>query len=403
MGPPRARSLEGQRPGRQFEALTGHWPPSNRRVLILGLLAAVVMLAVAAAGLTALDTRVREGARAMERDLSRALELEEAAWHAGSADLFQDTLDPEADPVWRAGQLSGFETRVGTRSRALDLRLVEMQPIGDAFSVTVEVVPLGSQGGLASLIERRFYRTRGARWLRTTPRPEFWGPRRLTRSDHFVLHYRRLDGELVRSLLPDLEALHQQLRIDLGVRGSAEPIEIFLAAPGEANGKARGGTMVVNSPLILSGRTPEEGIKWTLGYAVTGRMLERALGPAADVGPWLTLAQAMADWEVQQWLTGSLSAELIAPETEAARYAVHYGTLETMRDTKPRFARFALPHVLMVDHIAGAYGRSSLGEFLRAMSHQPTWEGLVREGLGVTLEEFSDSWERYRDGWQRSP
>lgn len=359
-----------------------------------------ILVGLAAAGLRALDARLQEGARAMERDLGRALELEEAAWLARSVELYQETLDPDADPAWRAGEISHFEARAASASQPRRLRGIEIRPVAGALAVQVEVDPAGP---LPRLVERRFYRTEAVRWLRTAPRQAFWGPGQVSRSEHFVLRYRRLDAPLVRSLLEDLESLREQLRSDLGVTGPPESVGILLAAPGEATEETREGMIVVNSPLIVAAQAPDEGIKWTLGYAVTGRMLAQVVGPEGDVGPWFTLVQATADWEVQQWLWGGLTAELTAQETEAARYAVLHGTLETMRDIKPRFERFALPHVLMVDHVASAYGRSSLGSLVRAMSREPTWAGLVKEGLGVPLDEFSASWERYRDGWRRSP
>jgi hypothetical protein len=49
----------------------------------------------------------------------------------------------------------------------------------------------------------------------------------------------------------------------------------------------------------------------------------------------------------------------------------------------------------VLDYVVAEYGEIALQELLDGFSHHGTWAGLIESILGISEEEFTESWNEY--------
>ncbi len=146
------------------ERLDRRAPPTQRQPRNLSpLLAATYLITLVAAAFVGFAIGRWSEARAIpRRAIENQLQVESLAWRDGDLELFEATVDPEADPSWRGGLIEGFSRSAPMPNQSRLTRFEMLQP--DRIIVEIEVETAGG-----THVEEREYVLRQATWYRAEP------------------------------------------------------------------------------------------------------------------------------------------------------------------------------------------------------------------------------------------
>jgi hypothetical protein len=260
------------------------YPATGKRSLRGSYTAGVLLLLTLAVGVR-LWQQAQSGLAAVERGLSHTLSLESAASFAGDELLANALLDPQMDVAWRNQQL--MEMAQADVRPSVELAITEIELYGDRAMAQVRVTD--SDSG-AIYRESRFYRETADGWLRSQPVPALWGEPRTLESEHFVFHFRRLDGAAVAEAAPVLDEAYMHMHAALGLPlpvafPSQAKVEVRVVAGGESYGDPwyrTGNPLWINSPLLLhlpDQLTDSQALAELVAFPIRRALVNRAMSP----------------------------------------------------------------------------------------------------------------------------
>ena len=290
---------------------------------------------------------------------------------------------------------------------------------GNSAMLRVVVTETLSFGRTLPHVETRFYERYPAGWRRTGPIAEFWGD--AAHLDTATLHYDfyELDRPYVEAAAAPIEAYHSALRSLLGLPPLAaiERMTIAVAAQHAAPGTVLpDGTLIEPSPYLYFAALPGYGgpqlyaeAGTTFLYRLQGQLLSRSLQECRAIYGLREVWKPMMGY-LDQWLRdhaaelpalagGGLPQDkgrLVKPShaitmlTGASVSSAHFSEYRDRSTQSIAFSAHALFDFLVADRGPGA-----IPILLHAFSTEETWDAVIEEAYGLSMNEFQAEWERY--------
>ncbi|MFN2200139.1 MAG: hypothetical protein ACK2UO_02980 [Caldilineaceae bacterium] len=380
----------------------------ERRIVLVTLraLAALTFLILASGSaplsLAQLD-RMRTSA-----ELATVLELDKTAWRDRDRERYDSLVDPTVDQIWLREWRDNWGAR-GDTGRPYDLQLGAIQRVSEEL-VQAEVyvqLPHRNWWQTAENRETRFYREANGLWLRTLPPEDFWGEPVTLRSKHFIFHYYAPDSESVQTAVPILEAAYTDLYKILGLVDSpADGPTTVVVKPDFVRSRGwESGVLELTSPLLSQvpkGMTNGDYLADRIFRQVSSLAIRESAPYAANrrwafvftvVRGWLgaeLLGQPNV-WRAESREVFQAHSPAIYPLKLADIDEYYVGGVPGRGTVLWRYAATST----VLDYVVAEYGEIALQELLDGFSHHGTWAGLIESILGISEEEFTESWNEY--------
>ena len=378
----------------------------TRRIAYAFSLLLVALFTTAGAGLSH-----DEHARLMAEDgIEFVLNQEDRAWHTRDRSLFEALIDPNVDEEWRDEWRNNWRM---SAEAAADYRtdLLYVQSVDGMIQATVLThQPALEWWQTSPYREARFYRRTGQSWLRSLPPAAFWGQQRTLETDHLVFEFFERDAEAVTDAAPVLEQayvdMHRLLRLEMPV--DVEKLTIRVGPNPSGRWSSSPDELDVSSPLLAQIPDGQSAAEF-LAYDVMGWFTYRAM---RDASPG-SASRYLYRWPILVWgLRGWLRDDLLdqpSPWREEA--------LQILQDAAPTYLPLGLTDVTelrgqnrptreqvilrylaaesCISFVADTYGRDQLPDLLRSLVRHGSWEEIIPEVYGHSVEKFVADWNIY--------
>ena len=247
------------------------------------------------------------GLAQVNAEIATTVDTESWAASNGSQAIRQEILDPTAPPAWRSRMLLEHIPMVD--ETAGDNPPVDVHPL--LFRDGVSLVQVRERSPTGPVyVESRFYRETTDGWVRTTPRPELWGPMQRRETRFFRFHFYERDAAAVAVVADGIDAFYTGLREDLALPppDDAEPLTIDVTVP-EAPQLDMLSIYFVRDSLelpspelvpVLENATPAQALAETVHRALIQHLFQQ---PAVQLGVrryWYLLLEGMRVRQLRQ-------------------------------------------------------------------------------------------------------
>ncbi len=242
-----------------------------------------------------------------ESELAAMVEVERWAAASESEVALTATLDPAAPAVWRTRIL--LENVHSDPGPLTEAPAAGARPIRFRDDIALIEVTDHSVTG-ASYVAQRFYRQTEAGWVRTSPRPELWGPMRHRETDFFIFHFRERDDASVRAVAAEIDEAYADWRAELGLPAPdlAMKRTVYVTVPATPDFdmltfRFIQGSLEIPSPLLLPLRedaSPAQALEQTIRQALINDLFRERQERFPVPLMWHSLLEGVRMWELQQ-------------------------------------------------------------------------------------------------------
>lgn len=397
--PPSAESVSRGAPGR-WEHLRG-----GLQVVLV-----VAMLSVGVAGY-GLWRDYQAGVRRIRTDIQSTVDAEAWAWQNSKGAIAQNLIDGEADSDWAQSLRwsQEWERRwAGEEAQKPVFEVERVELRDDLALVDVLAIKPGRPWLSTPYRETRFYRRIEDRWLRTSPRIEFWGAKRTLDTDYFHLEFYQRDAEAIEAAVDKLDALYVELRRDAGLGTPATNYKLaveVLPRTDRVTWRFSADELSVTSPILQQvpeGASHADQLIRLVAYPLARRVLGEATDAMQVESYWQPVLDGVRHW--------------FGWEDEPVPSAWHYYIEGLLRDRIAHAPAVELTYLVtphwralgrsdwwvrilaaetVVEYAVETYGRDRLPALLQAFENHETWETLIPAVFDVSVEEFEAGWRSH--------
>ncbi len=345
-----------------------------------------------------------------EAGIDFALSQENLAWHTRDRGMFETQIDPYLSEDWRDEWRDIWRT--GARGAAeYNVELLYVQPVGELIQANVLThQPAVEWWQTTPYRETRFYRREGQNWLRSVPPIEYWGKQGYIETEHLNFHFYEKDAEAVRHAAPVLERAYVEMYDLLGMEmpDESQLLTIHVVPRPAGRWSAAANELDVTSPLMVQipdGQTAGE----FLAYDVMGWFTYRAMREATPgLASRYLYRWPILVWGLRGWLRDDLldqpspwRAEALRIFEEAAPTHLPLGlnNVTDLRGTgRPSREQVILRYLAaesFISFVVETYGREQLPELLHALVRYGSWDDIVSQLYGHSVEKFVADWNIY--------
>ena len=378
----------------------------NRLVRALSLFLVIICAAAGAA----MTPGERERAVA-QNGIQFALNHENRAWRTRDRALFESLFDPTIDDAWhdewREQWRSGSDGRSEYHAELIYVRAVEEIGGGFMLATVVAEQPAFEWWQTSPYRETRFYRREGQNWLRTVPPISYWGERRTFETEHLRFSYYARDTQAVVAAAQELERAYVEMYRLLGLEGPPAEQKLTVAVLPRPVGRwsASPDTLEVTSPQLSQIPQGQSDAEY-LAYDVMNWFTYRALRDAAPGSASRYLYRwPILVWGLRGWLRDDLLTQTSPWRIEALRVFNDYGQQELPfglvnvselrgegRPSREQVIMRYLAAESFIRFVVDTYGRERLPDLLAALVRYGSWNDLIPEVYGHSVEKFVADW-----------
>lgn len=239
----------------------------------------------------------------------------------------------------------------------------------------------------------RTYRLADGRWYLTSAIDAL--PARALSTEHFEIHYREPDREILKDIAPSLDSFYEGVARDLGLEareGERLTVEVAYSFDLPPTAGGRLSRLLIHSPLLVG---DVDTFQLNLAASVVRSLLGRRAGGAGRVSN--PLLHGLVAWEALHWPE---NARWEAKKTEVMREALQRGVLPPLPGSPSTFDPYAIEvryyaNVTILEYIAKTYGRDSFADVVEAAQEYDDLRDVIPAAVGVDLEEFEAGWHAY--------
>ncbi len=393
------------------------WPAWLRRArllwgprLLLGL--GILLVLAAAVAYPVLRQRLEEERAARREAIAEVARLEGWAWMNSDWASLPKLLDPQARPEWLTWYRRFYEGRRYWAGEAARRPVVEIQEVellrADLAQVTVHILQAEVPDGL-TWRETRFYRWVEDRWRRTSPPLDRWGDLRVLETARFRFEYRALDAPWVKAAGPKLDQAEASMRRWMALPPLPEDapklvVQIRPDNVGVDPGRFVGLRTVIPSPLLArtpATYTPEDALLSMVLSGLADRLMAEFLGSVFLDQNWHFVQVG-----VERWLAAHAGAQVISEPVHpwsALAYHVQTEGFPRLQDLEPddypqwfwSSGWLAQAGESVVAYGMEVYGVERLPALLDGLVRYRSWDELIPNVFGVSVEEFQEGWQAW--------
>jgi hypothetical protein len=395
-------------------ALHGDETPSDflsdgeRRLalIVLRSLAALLIMTAAAASTAFSPSQIER--IETEEDLRVVLGMDADAWRGRDKDGYNALIDPQVDGEWVGVWRDNWGARSET-GHIYTLTLGPTQRLNEELVQAEVHVTLPRTTWWRSSVRRetRFYRQAHGLWLRTLPPDSFWGERLTLETSSFTFHYYAPDAESVRAAAEKLDRAYAELHriLGLGPIGAGERV-VVVVIPGLVHTWSwGGGELHVTSPILSQvpqGLSDAEYLAdRVLSRIAAGRLSDGSYSRATY--DWAFLVMVLRGWlgselldQPSAWRAeGDAVFRTHAPYTLPLELVDLHEFLVDGRSSRDTVLWRYAAATSLLDYVVARGGRAALPALLSGFSRHGAWPALIEDVFGVSVEEFTEGWNRY--------
>lgn len=367
------------------------------------LLTLLLVMLLATAG-APFSWRLQEN-RQLAAEINQVLEVEMRALRTDDRDLGSRLMEDRIALVEHRGWLDLWRIRQSQR-RQISLEVVEVERLGDLALVTLRIVPPRTYWVSLPYQELRFYRHADGSWLQTVPPESFWGAPKRLEMGSLIFEYTERDAEAVEGAAAQLEATYARLRQAVGLpTRPAQPLTFTVEPRVVGTWSSRGTQIGVTSPTLY--QIPE----WVtptgqLIDTVTDHLINKVLSELLHIDElyyspeWYILLGGVRSWMRTHILEAPPYWQEEALQELRNRSQILFPLRLTDLDREGRIEpeerqlRFTVAE-MAVAYIMDQQGMAHLPVFLRALRTHTSWEELLDDLYGQTVEQFTYGWNVY--------
>jgi hypothetical protein len=319
----------------------------------------------------------------------------------GEAQLIADGYETEAALIYGdpGREVGGEAVRVASYSLVQEARPDSIRVVGtqqDGEVVWAEVVFEAEEASLVGYVP---FRLVGDRWVRAALYDTDWGGEQEERSQHFVLHYRRLDAEAVHFLLPHLEQIYGQVAADFALPTDQSQLVISVQ-PNPVEPRVTQDFMSVPSPYNAArpvDQTPQDYIRSTASTLLVESLVTEQLTGLPDDHP---LIGGFVMWESDRLKIdsglpfGTYQVQLAQETGEGVPES-----LAQIWENDWQGYVYTVGAAALIDVLTEIYGPEVIPTLLANLENAESMDDWLSESVGITSADIEAEWQVRLTEW----
>lgn len=350
----------------------------------------------------------------VERGITQTLTREEQAWRNKDRALFLALIDKQLETHWE-WDWRDYWTLDPQQVQEFGVQIRHIkteQPLAQKPLAQVELLinrPSVKWWRSNPYRETRFYRETEAGWLRTVPDADYWGPLRTLETEHLRFEFHAREAQVIAPMVSHLEQIYQELYRMAGWQPPTDEKATYALLPDRSTGWNWARNRVAFTSPALSevpdGLTDAEFVAQMFVSSMTNQVIygNGSGNRRRFLNRWEMLVWALNGWLrtdlLDQRSPWHLQAETIFQRSLADNLPLRLADVTTwpMEDqtAQERIMRQYMHTESIITYAMNHYGRDRLPALLEAFTKSLSWEELIPQVFGVSVEQFEVGWNQY--------